>query len=315
MESSEQIIQIERQTMSTLITGGTGFVGSELLKLVGDGFLTTRSPGRLDTSLTRALTPIGWDPMSGPLESEALRKAPPRAVIHLLGESVAEGRWTAAKKRRIRDSRVLGTANLLAGLRRLPRLPEVLVSASAVGFYGDGGEQELPENGPPGVGFLTDVCKEWESAANQLAADGVRVVNLRIGIVLGRHGGALASMVPLFRWGLGGRLGSGKQWLPWIHLGDLVSLILWCRDHPDLSGPVNAAAPNPVRNAEFTRALAETLHRPAFLPAPAFALKLALGEFAGSLLYSQRVLPRKALESGFQFRFPELRPALADLLV
>jgi len=186
------------------------------------------------------------------------------------------------------------------------------VDWSAIGIYGDAGEDVVEEDHANGSGFLTDVCAQWEQEAMRLQAHGVRVVCLRIGIVLGSQGGALKKMVPLFRWGLGGNLGNGNQWVAWIHVADLVSLIKWSIDNNTVSGPVNATAPNPVRNKELTRTLAKALKRPAFLPAPKFALKLALGEFADSLFFSQRVVPAFALNHGFQFQFSDIESAIRD---
>jgi hypothetical protein len=251
-----------------------------------------------------------WNPLAEPLPtSESVSSVDSiRAVINLMGEPVS-GRWTGRKKDQIRDSRVLGTWNLIEGLVRYKRIPEVMISASAVGYYGDCGETTITESTPPANDFLGQVCQAWEQEANRLATHGTRIVNLRIGIVLDKNGGALKEMLPIFRLGLGGRLGSGRQWFPWIQLDDLVALIEFCLDHP-IHGPCNGTAPNPVRNREFTERLAQQLGRPAFVPAPGFALKLALGEFANSLLSSQRVVPERALAAGFEFRFPELVGAL-----
>ena len=232
------------------------------------------------------------------------------ALVHLAGESVA-GIWTAKKKRAIVESRVLGTRRLVEAIQAARVKPEVLVSGSAVGFYGDRAEEELTESSTPGSGFLAETVKAWETEAR--LAEGVRVVLLRTAVVLGRKGGALAAMEPIFKLGLGGVLGNGRQWMPWIHLEDLVSLILFAMENMDVSGAFNASAPWPVRNAEFTKSLAATLRRPAFFRVPAWALKAALGGFSAELLESKRVLPAAALEHGFGFRFPELAPALANL--
>ncbi|HEX8295750.1 MAG TPA: TIGR01777 family oxidoreductase [Chthoniobacteraceae bacterium] len=232
------------------------------------------------------------------------------AVIHLAGESVI-GLWTSAKKRRIRESRVLGTRRIVEAIHRSAQPPEVLVCGSAVGFYGDAGETELTEAAPAGEGFLPETVKAWEAEA--LAARGVRVVQLRTGLVLGKGAGMLGAMTPIFRMGLGGSLGDGQQWMPWIHLEDEVRLALFAVENLDLTGPVNATAPWPVRNNDFTGILSGILRRPAFIRVPAFALR-TLGEFSRELLDSKRVLPAAALEHGFGFRFPELRPALKNLL-
>ena len=232
------------------------------------------------------------------------------ALVHLAGEPVA-GAWTAGKRRRIVESRVIGTRRIVEAIDAVNVKPEALVSGSAIGFYGDRGEQALTEESPAGSGFLADTVKAWEAEA--IEAKSVRVVRLRTSIVLGRKGGALAAMRPAFKLGLGGVLGDGCQWVSWIHLDDLVSLILFAVENLDVTGALNAAAPWPVRNAEFTGALAEALRRPAFLRVPAWALKLALGGFSAELLESKRVLPAVATEHGFGFRFPELAPALANL--
>jgi uncharacterized protein (TIGR01777 family) len=234
-------------------------------------------------------------------------------VFHLAGESVAEGRWTAAQKDRIRDSRVRGTKNLVAGIARAEPRPRVLASASAVGYYGDRGEEELTESARPASDFLADVCLEWEREALAAEPLGVRVVTLRTGIVLG-HGGALAKMLTPFKLGAGGPLGNGRQWMPWIHVADMARLYLHAAATEGIRGPLNAVAPNPVRNSEFTKALGRALHRPAFMPAPYIGLRIVFGEFAKVLFASQRVIPKVALDTGFSFEFPEIAGALAEIL-
>ena len=234
------------------------------------------------------------------------------AVVHLAGEPVAQ-RWSAAAKKRIHDSRVEGTRRLVNALATQSQRPHVLVCASAVGFYGSRGDQILTEASTPGSDFLARVTLEWEAAAQSAEELGVRVVCLRFGMILG-PGGALAKLLPVFRFGLGGRLGSGHQWMAWIHLEDAVKLILFALDFAAIRGAVNATAPHPVTNDEFTSRLATALHRPAFLPVPAFALKLALGEMSGMLLASQRVLPSVAKSAGFPFQYPDLNAAFDNLL-
>jgi hypothetical protein len=237
------------------------------------------------------------------------------AVVHLAGESVV-GRWTEEKRRAIRESRVLGTRNLAAALAKSEPKPRVLVCASAIGFYGNRGEEVLREESAAGQGFLPSVCSEWEDATQAAAAAGIRTVNIRIGLVLSAKGGALGKMLTPFKLGLGGRMGSGQQWMSWIHVDDIVGGIRHAMGTPSLSGPVNLVAPNPVRNAEFTRVLASVLGRPAFFPVPEFALRLAFGKMAAAelLLASQRVEPGKLLASGYTFRFRELRAALENLV-
>jgi uncharacterized protein (TIGR01777 family) len=246
------------------------------------------------------------------------RAAPPSecdALVHLAGEPIAQ-RWTEAAKKRIYDSRVEGTERLVNGLSTQSHRPRVLVCASAVGLYGSRDDEILTENSPPASGFLPRLIMDWEQAARTAEALGIRVVSLRFGMVLG-PGGALARLLPPFRLGAGGRLGSGRQWMPWIHIDDAVGLILFAMENAagaPLSGAVNATAPHPVTNDEFTRRLAAALHRPAIFPVPTFALKLLFGEMSEVLLDSQRVLPAAAQAAGFRFRYPELSAALANIL-
>jgi hypothetical protein len=235
------------------------------------------------------------------------------AVVHLAGEPVAQ-RWNAAVKQRILDSRVLGTRRLVDLIGQAPRRPKVLVSASAIGFYGTRGDEVLTESSAPGTGFLVDVCRNWETEADRAAEFGVRVAKLRIGFVLGKDGGALGQMLPIFRLGLGGRLGSGQQWMPWIHLDDVADLFVHAATSDQVSGVWNATAPNPVTNAAFTKEMASVLHRPALFPVPAFALTLAFGELGPHMLDSTRVIPAAAIAAGYQFRYPTLGTALRNLL-
>jgi hypothetical protein len=233
------------------------------------------------------------------------------AVVHLAGEPVAQ-RWTKEVRRKILESRREGTRKLVKALQ--PNPPNVLVSASAVGYYGDRGDEILTEQSPPGNGFLCDVSKAWEEEALKAADFGVRVARLRIGIVLGPGGGSLQKMVLPFKLGLGARLGNGKQWVPWIHRDDVVSLISFVIREKTLRGALNATSPNPVTNAEFTKALAGTLHRPAIFAAPPFALELLFGDMSKVILASQRALPEATLASGFEFQYPDLQGALLEIL-
>jgi hypothetical protein len=234
------------------------------------------------------------------------------AIVNLAGEPIAQ-RWTEAAKKRIYDSRVEGTRRLVNELSAQSHRPGVLVCASAVGYYGSRGDEILTENSPPGSGFLPTLALDWEESARTAEALGIRVISLRFGVVLG-HGGALAKLLPPFRLGAGGRLGSGRQWMSWIHIDDVVNLMLFALENAALKGAVNATAPHPVTNDEFTRRLAAALHRPAIFPVPAFALKLVFGEMSEVLLDSQRVLPTAAQAAGFRFQYPELSASLQDIL-
>ncbi len=299
--------------MRALVTGATGFVGPRLLRLLDKPVVLSRDPARAAKSIgTLAGRIVAWDPMRGPPPATAFEGID--AVFHLAGESVADGRWTAERKRRIRETRTVGTRHLVQGIAQAERRPEVLVSASAVGYYGNRGDEELTEQAAPGSDFLAEVCVAWEAEASAARELGVRVVPARTGIVLGAGGGALGKMLLPFKLGAGGPLGNGKQWMPWIHVADLARMYVHAAETAALAGPMNAVAPNPVRNADFTRALGRQLRRPAFMPAPYFGLRIVFGEFAQVLFDSQRVIPRAALESGFIFRYPDLAGALADIL-
>jgi uncharacterized protein (TIGR01777 family) len=235
-------------------------------------------------------------------------------VIHLAGENIFS-RWTPARKKSILESRELGTAHLASALSQAGVRPRDFICASAVGFYGSRGDEILTEDSPGGKGFAAEICRAWEDASHLAERTGIRTINLRIGLVLSPRGGALEKMLLPFKFGLGGRLGSGKQWLSWIHIDDIVGAIHHVIHHRSIAGPVNMTAPNPVTNADFTRTLAAVLHRPAFLPVPAIGARLAFGEMAEELLLTgQRVVPAKLQSSGYTFRFPDLRGALEDLV-
>lgn len=290
------------------ITGASGFIGQRLAELAAarghrvTGFSRDPEraiPGCAETRLFRL--------------DEKVDISGCEALIHLAGENVF-GLWTHEKKRRILESRKLGTRHLVDAIFAGDNPPRVLVSGSAIGFYGNTGEQAADENSPAGRGFLSEVTKVWEREAMRGCEKKVRIILLRTGIVLGKKGGAMRLMAPAFRWGLGGRVGSGRQWMSWIHLDDVAALALFAIENETVSGPLNAVAPKPLRNAEFTCALAQTLHRPALLPVPAFALSLMLGEFSHELLDSKRILPTRTARAGFSFQFPELNSALENLL-
>ena len=295
-------------TFDIAITGASGLVGSALCKsLTGDG----KTILRLTRNASGAPQPeLEWDAKSGISDPGRLNGV--GAVVHLAGESIADGRWSEAKKRRIRDSRIDGTQTLVGALTQLEKKPAVLVCASAIGYYGDRGDEGLDESSPPGKGFLPDVCKAWEAATGPAAEAGIRVVNVRIGIVLSKDGGALASMLLPFKLGAGGRVGSGEQYWSWIHLDDVVGVIRHAIDSDSLAGPVNTVSPQPVTNAEFTKVLGNVLHRPTIMPMPAPLARLALGEMADDLLLaSARVLPGKLQESGYRYRYTDLKGALS----
>lgn len=293
-----------------LVTGATGLVGGRLLpRLVEAGWQVegvTRRPER--TRLPSGCTAVGWDGVR--LTPEVLSGA--AAVVHLAGEPVFAGRLDAKRRTRIRDSRIVSTRELVRSLGELTpgERPGVLVCASAVGYYGSRGEEVLDESAAPGDGFLAEVCIDWEGEAAAAEAIGVRVVSLRIGIVLAAEGGALQRMAIPFRLGLGGRLGSGRQWFPWIHADDMAGLIVFALGEPAATGAINATAPHPVRNQELTRELASVLHRPAIFAVPAFALRIALGELSDELLGSRRVVPGRAEALGYRFAQPRIAEAL-----
>ena len=297
--------------MRTLITGATGLIGSALAHAL-------RAEGHEVRRLVRSSDGLQagdahWDPASGEVDAAALEDLD--AVVHLAGENIAAGRWTVSRKERIRRSRVQGTRLLCDGLARLTSPPGVIICASAVGYYGNRGDELLDEQSAPGTGFLADVCAEWEAAADRARERGIRVVHQRLGVVLSERGGALTQMLRVFRLGLGGRLGSGVQYLSWITLEDTVGAIRHGLDTDGLEGPVNTTAPGAVTNAAFTAALGRVLGRPAFCHAPAFALRLALGEMAEeALLASARAAPTKLLDSGYKFRHPDLEGALRAVL-
>jgi uncharacterized protein (TIGR01777 family) len=290
-----------------LVSGVSGPIGKALLpRLQERGRIV-----RLVRGTVTGSDQIQWDPTRSlaPQQVEGVH-----AVIHLAGETIV-GRWNAAKKARIRDSRVQGTRNLVEALIKATQRPRVFVCASAIGYYGNRGDETLREDSPSGSDFLAEVCREWEAATRPAADVGIRTVNTRFGVILSRAGGALPKMLPPFRMGVGGRIGNGRQWMSWVHIADVVGAIEHALDNTSLNGPVNVVAPNPAMNAEFTRTLARVLHRPAILPMPAFAARLAFGEMGDALLLaSQKVEPAKLTETGYPFHFAQLESALENIL-
>ena len=297
--------------MKVLLSGSSGLVGSALVPFLTSGghqvVRLVRSQPRAEGSEVR------WDPEAGDIDAAGLKGLD--AAVHLAGESIAAGRWTAAKKARILESRVKGTRLIAEALAGLEQPPKVLVSASAIGYYGDRGEETLREESGSGSAFLSEVCRQWEAATEPATAAGIRVVNLRFGIILSLTGGALPRLLTPFRLGVGGRLGSGRQFMSWIAIDDVIGVILHALTTEALRGPVNAVVPQPVTNREFTKTLGRVLGRPTLFPLPAFAARLAFGEMADELLLaSQRVEPARLTASGYQFRFPDLESALRHLL-
>jgi uncharacterized protein (TIGR01777 family) len=304
-------LQPWRDIMRIIISGSTGLIGSELVSLL-------QKEGTQITRLTRSrrgssIPEIVWNPESGALDASGLEGQD--AVVHLAGENIAEGRWTPAKKARIRDSRVRGTGLLAEALARTVRPPKVLVSASAIGYYGDRGEEMLNEESAPGTGFLPEVCQKWEAATKPASDHGIRVVMLRIGVVLSTKGGALAKMLLPFKMGVGGVVGSGLQYMSWIATDDLARIFPHVIATENLRGPVNAVSPSPVTNREFTQALGKALSRPTLFPLPSFAARLAFGEMADALLLTgARVHPAKLTASGYEFLYPTVDKALRHIL-
>lgn len=294
--------------MNVLISGATGLIGSALVpELEAGGHTVTR----LSRSSSGSNT-IRWDPSAGTFDGDLEGT---EAVVHLAGESIAQGRWTSQKKRQIVDSRVRGTRLLAESIAALSAPPGVMVSASAVGYYGDRGDEVLTEESAPGEDFLAGVCREWEAAAEPARRSGIRVVHPRLGIVLSPEGGALGTTLPIFKLGGGGKIGSGRQWWSWVALDDVVGSIAHALTNESVEGPLNVGSPNPMTNAEYTKVLGKVLGRPTVLPLPAPAARVVLGEVADALLLaSQRMEPARLKDTGYAFRYPQLEGALRHLL-
>jgi uncharacterized protein (TIGR01777 family) len=300
--------------MRVVITGGSGLIGSEVARDLGSAghevVILTRDPTKV--ALPPNTRAVQWDGKSAAGWSSLLDGD--TGILHLAGESIAAGRWSDVKKRRIRESRVESGQAVLAAIRQAAEKPRVLLQGSAVGYYGPCGDEVVTESHPPGSDFLAGVCAEWEGSTAEAESLGVRRAQLRTGIVLSRQGGALPRMALPFRVMAGGPLGNGRQWFPWIHIADEVAAIRFLLEREDARGPFNLAAPHPLTNRQFSSALGTALRRPSLAPAPGFALRLALGEMADMLLHGQRAVPHRLLELGYAFRYPEALPALRSLL-
>jgi uncharacterized protein (TIGR01777 family) len=310
--AQQQVKELQNGRLSSSIrtvavTGATGLIGSSLCAALDES--NTRVLRLVRRPRPDSVDDILWSSQDGVSEPNRLAEAD--VVVHLAGESIADGRWTRAKKTRIRESRIGGTQLLCEQIARLENPPRSLICASAIGYYGDRGDEELKEENAGGTGFLADVCRGWEEATTPTAKAGIRVINLRLGVVLSQNGGALQRMLLPFKFGLGGRIGTGRQYWSWISLADVVKSIKHCMHSEQLVGPVNCVAPNPVTNREFTKTLGRVLHRPTFLPLPRIGARLGLGQMADELLLaSTRVVPQRLLATGYEFAFPDLESAL-----
>lgn len=292
--------------MKVLITGASGLLGQALQKSFKDKGYDMLLASRKEPEDDRH---IQWSIEDGFTDPEKLEGVD--VVVHLAGENVSGLRWTDEKKKAIRDSRVLGTRNVVDAISKLKKKPKTFIASSAIGFYGERGDEEVVESSAAGDNFLAGVCKEWEAESRRAEDAGIRTVLLRTGIVLSKDGGALATMLLPFKMGVGGVVGSGKQWMSWISLDDEIAIINYCIENDNIRGAVNAVAPNPVTNQEFTKTLGEVLYRPTFLPLPEFAVSMIFGEMGDALLLaSTKVVPKRLEDAGFEFKYPELKPAI-----
>jgi uncharacterized protein (TIGR01777 family) len=301
------------QKQRLLITGGSGFIGSRLVPVLTeqgyDVTVLSRNPEKTALHFNQTITSVK--------QLDELHTAGAfDVVINLAGQGITDKRWTANIKKQLRDSRIVTTQNLITYLRTSENKPECLISGSAIGYYGDQGEKTVDEGASGDSSFSSKLCFDWEHVAKQAEELGIRTCYLRTGIVLGKKGGALSKMIPAFKLGLGGPMGNGRQWMSWIHIDDLIGIILYLIEHRSISGAVNACASNPARNKDFSSTLGYVLKRPAFVPVPAFVLKLLLGEMAQELLLAgQRVIPKKILDAGYHFHYAELEDALREVLL